>query len=58
MKMKIGDTIKCSDANEAVELMTELQNEGIETDFLYKKDGQKGIWLKVERIEQNGYNKM
>ena len=55
---KKGDTIKCSDADEAVELMTELQKEGITTDFLYEKDGQKGIWLKVERIEQNGCNKV
>lgn len=27
--------------------MTELSRKGIETDFLYEKDGQNGYWLEV-----------
>lgn len=35
--MKIGDTIQCANADDAINTMTELAKEGIETDFLYKK---------------------
>lgn len=47
---QIGDTIKCHDKNDLVHTMYELQAEGIETDFLFEKDGEKGLWLKVEKI--------
>ena len=48
--LKVGDTIKCHDKDEAVNLMIELAKEDIDTDFLYEKDGQSGLWLKVEKI--------
>ena len=35
--LKAGDTIKCADADEAIDIMQELAKRGIETDFLYKK---------------------
>lgn len=35
--MKVGDTIQCADADDAINYMMELAKEGIETDFLYKK---------------------
>ena len=46
----VGDTIKCHDANEAIELEHLLLKEGIETDYLYEKDGQKGLWLEVTKV--------
>lgn len=48
--LKIGDTIKCHDKEEMVDLMMELEKENITTDFMYEKDGIKGLWLVVERI--------
>lgn len=50
--LKVGDTIQCSDANEMVDYMTELAKNGIYTDFLYEKDGEKGYWLVVEKIDE------
>lgn len=47
--MKKGDTIKCNDKEELIELMEDLAHEGIETDFLYEKDGEKGLWLIVTK---------
>lgn len=54
--LKIGDTIKCSTKEEMVDLMQELEKENIETDFLYEKDGEKGLWLVVERVVLNERN--
>lgn len=48
--LKVGDTIKCHDADEMIEIMTALSQEDIQTDFMYHKDGQDGFWLKVEKI--------
>lgn len=48
--LEVGDTIKCSDKEEMVELMNGLAEDDIETDFLYEKDGQKGLWLIVTKI--------
>ena len=45
--LQIGDTIKCSNADEMVSLSTELAKEDIKTDFVYEKDGVKGLWLKI-----------
>lgn len=52
--LKVGDTIKCSSAEEAVNHMTALEKEGVETDFLYEKDGEKGIWLEVQKATEKG----
>lgn len=52
MKLSIGDTIKCADKEGCVNMMLELAKEGIETDFLYEKDGKKGFWLEVEKVEE------
>ena len=49
--LQIGDTIKCRDNNDAVETMMDLAANGVKTDFLYEKDGEKGIWLIIEGIE-------
>ena len=45
--LKIGDTIKCSDADDMVDTMEELTKSGINTDFVYKKDGKEGFWIVV-----------
>lgn len=49
-KFQIGDTIKCYNKDELVKIMTALEKENIHTDFLYEKDGHKGLWLIVEGI--------
>lgn len=48
--LQVGDTIKCYDADDMIHIMTELAKENITTDFMYEKDGVKGLWLVVERI--------
>lgn len=48
--MNIGDTIKCRNAEDMIYMMHELAKQGIETDFLYEKDGVKGLWLVVTKV--------
>ena len=48
--LKVGDTIKCHDADDMIRTMTELEKENITTDFMYEKDSKQGLWLVVERI--------
>lgn len=45
--LQVGDTIKCTSSDDAIDTMQSLAAEGVETDFLYEKDGQKGLWLEV-----------
>ena len=47
--LKVGDTIKCHDKDDCVNYMTELDKCGIETDFMYEKDGENGLWLVVTK---------
>lgn len=49
--MKVGDTIKCNTEDEIISLMNKLSEENIETDFLYEKDGEQGLWIEVTRIK-------
>lgn len=44
---KVGDTIKCHDADDMIRTCTELAKSDIKTDFMYEKDGEKGCWLIV-----------
>lgn len=46
-ELKKGDTIKCKDKDDMVNTFMELQKVGVDTDFLYEKDGEKGLWLIV-----------
>lgn len=48
--LKVGDTIRCADADDMINTMTVLAEEDIFTDFLYEKDGVKGFWLVVEKV--------
>ena len=41
--LKVGDTIKCRDSDDMIDTMNDLVKSGIETDFLYKKDGKEGF---------------
>lgn len=50
--MKVGDTIECHDAAEMIDFMYELARAGIETDFMYEKDGKKGFWLIVTGVDE------
>ena len=50
--MKVGDTIKCADKEDCVNTMVNLATDGIETDFLYEKDGEKGLWLIINKIKE------
>lgn len=52
--LKVGDTIQCKDADDAAEYMTALAKDNIDTDFLFEKDGQQGLWLIVKNIGEAG----
>ena len=41
-QIKVGDTIKCHDKDDCINYMKELAKCGIETDFMYEKDGENG----------------
>lgn len=43
----VGDTIQCRDKEEMVKYMMALAQEGIDSDFMYEKDGKKGLWLVI-----------
>ena len=51
--MKIGDTIKCADAEDMIETMYALAKEDIETDILYELDGVKNLWLEVTKVKED-----
>ena len=53
-KICIGDTIQCHDKDDCIRTMMELEREGVETDFLYEKDGEKGLWLEVKKVMEDG----
>lgn len=50
--LKVGDTIKCADKDDLVETHNILQRQGYDTDFLYEKDGKKGVMCKECRIAE------
>lgn len=52
--LKVGDTIQCHDADDMIDYMQALLSEGIDTDFLYEKDGKKGLWLIVTEVPDEG----
>jgi hypothetical protein len=45
-----GDTIKCKDPDELINLMHQLEAEGYKTDFVFEKDGERGFWLEIEEV--------
>lgn len=50
--LQVGDTIKCGNKADLVETHNKLAFAGIHTDFLYEKDGEKGLWLEVKQIKE------
>lgn len=50
--LKKGDTIQCASADDMITLMTELAKEGVETDFVYKKNGMRGFYLEVIEVKK------
>jgi len=48
--LNVGDTIQCSSKWDMVDTMMELAKNDIETEFVYEKDGVKGLWLEVVKV--------
>lgn len=42
-----GDYIKCHDAEDAANVADALQQDGYDWDFVYERNGQKGIWIEI-----------
>lgn len=53
LELQVGDTIQCGDTDDVVKTMKDLAKEGVETDFLYEKDGVQGLWLEVKVVKSN-----
>lgn len=53
----IGDTIRCADADDAIFTVSELAKAGVDTDFLYERDGEKGLWVVVTGMDGDGRDK-
>jgi hypothetical protein len=51
--LKVGDTIKCRDADSMIDVMCDLAKHGIETDFLHT-GGEEGFVLIVEEVGTDG----
>lgn len=49
-RLEVGDTIRCVDADELLEMNGIMEKRGYEVDFLYEKDGEKGYWLEIMKI--------
>lgn len=49
--LKVGDTIQCRDKDDMLATYIDLQNNGAVTEFMYEKDGEKGLWLIVTEVE-------
>lgn len=52
MKLRKGDYIKCSDAEEAADIADSLSKEGLKWDFVYEHDGEQGIWIEIQEDER------
>lgn len=51
MKLKKGDLIKCRDAEDATNVADALSENGIEWEFIYEHDEEKGIWIEIQEDE-------
>lgn len=45
--LEVGDTIKCRDPYDLVELDQTLVDLGYETEFVYQMDGERGYCLEI-----------
>jgi hypothetical protein len=50
--LKVGDTIKRADKEDLLNTHNDLALNGVYTDFLYEKDGEKGLWLEVKSVKE------
>lgn len=50
--LNIGDTIQCTGTEDMVNTMMALATEGIQTDFLFEKDGKTGYWIEVVDMDE------
>ena len=50
--LQVGDTIQCRDREEMLHYMYALQDDGIESEFLYEKNGVKGLWMEITKVGQ------
>jgi hypothetical protein len=54
MNLKKGDFVRCRDKNDMVNIMCELQDKGIDTEFCYELNGKKGFWLEITKGADDG----
>lgn len=50
VKLNAGDIIKCHDKDDLIRVHEGLAKVDIETEFVYEMNGEKGLWLRIEKI--------
>lgn len=51
LRPEVGDWIRCKDRDDMINTMHDLIMEGIESEFRYIHNGEKGLWLEVISVE-------
>lgn len=49
---KVGDLIKCNNAQDLVMTDFELVNAGYETNYAYKVNGEDGLWIEIRGVRE------
>jgi hypothetical protein len=47
---KVGDLIRCNNAQDMVITDHELIKAGYETDYAYRVNGEKGLWIEIRMV--------
>ena len=53
-RLNVGDTIRCSDKDDMVSLFMTLSAEGYEPEFCYERGGEKGYWIEIMDVPDQG----
>lgn len=49
---KVGDLIKCNNAQDMVVTDYELVKAGYVTDYAYRVNGEKGLWIEIRGVKK------
>ena len=50
-QVQVGDWIKCKSKYDMVDTMMRMADEGIETEYRYRRNGKEGLWLEVIAVD-------
>lgn len=50
--LNVGDIIKCHDEEDFLEYHAELSRGGYESEFVYERDGEEGLFLEITGLPE------